>query len=38
MSIGTRWNNAESWVGALDQVRVFDRALTAAEILTLSQE
>jgi len=38
MSIGTRWNNVESWVGALDQVRVFDRALTAAEILTLSQE
>ncbi len=38
MSIGTRWNTSESWVGPIDQVRVFDHALTAAEILTLSQE
>jgi len=38
MSIGTRWNGAQSWVGAVDQVRVFDRALTSAEIAILSQE
>jgi len=38
MSIGTRWNNVESWVGAVDQVRVYDRALTAAEIASLAQE
>ncbi|HEY6475086.1 MAG TPA: LamG-like jellyroll fold domain-containing protein [Polyangia bacterium] len=38
MSIGTRWNGVESWVGAVDQVRVYDRALTAAEIAALAQE
>ena len=38
MSIGTRWNGAQSWVGAVDQVRVYDRALTSAEIAILSQE
>jgi len=38
MSIGTRWNGAQSWVGAVDQVRVYDRALTSAEIAVLSQE
>ena len=36
MSIGTRYNNVESWVGAIDQVRVYDRALTAAEITILA--
>jgi hypothetical protein len=38
MSIGTRWNNVESWVGAVDQVRVYDRVLTATEIASLAQE
>jgi hypothetical protein len=38
MSIGTRYNNVESWVGAIDQVRVYDRALTAAEITILAGE
>jgi hypothetical protein len=38
MSIGTRWNGVESWVGAVDQVRVYDRVLTAAEISALAQE
>jgi hypothetical protein len=38
MSIGTRWNGAESWVGAVDQVRVYNRVLTAAEISALAQE
>jgi hypothetical protein len=38
MSIGTRWDGVESWNGAFDQVRVYDRVLTAAEILKLSQE
>jgi hypothetical protein len=38
MSIGTRWNSADAWVGAVDQVRVYDRVLTTAEIAILSQE
>jgi hypothetical protein len=38
MSIGMRWNTLDRWVGALDQVRVYDRVLTAAEIALLSQE
>jgi hypothetical protein len=38
MSIGTRYNNVESWVGAIDQVRVYDRVLTASEIASLAQE
>ena len=38
MSIGTRWNGVESWVGAINQVRVYDRVLTAAEIGALAQE
>jgi hypothetical protein len=38
MSIGTRWNDVESWDGAIDQVLVYDRVLTAAEIVTLSQQ
>jgi hypothetical protein len=38
MSIGTRWDGVESWDGAFDQVRVYDRALTAAEITTLAHE
>jgi hypothetical protein len=38
MSIGTRWDTVESWNGAVDQVRVYDRVLTAAEIATLAQE
>ncbi len=38
MSIGTRWNNVESWVGAVDQVRVYNRVLSAAEIAMLAQE
>jgi hypothetical protein len=38
MAIGMRWNALDRWVGALDQVRVYDRVLTAAEIAILSQE
>jgi hypothetical protein len=38
MSIGTRWNDLDAWAGAFDQVRVYDRVLTAAEIALLSQE
>jgi hypothetical protein len=38
VSFGTRYNNVEPWVGAVDQARVFNRVLTAAEILALSQE
>ena len=38
MSIGTRYNNVESWVGAVDQVRVYDRVLTATEIWSLAHE
>ena len=38
MSIGTRWTGADSWVGAVDQVRVYDRVLTTAEVAILSQE
>jgi hypothetical protein len=38
MSIGTRWDGVESWNGAFDQVRVYDRALTAEEILRLAHQ
>ncbi len=38
MSIGTRYNDAESWAGALDQVRVYGRVLGADEILALAHE
>ena len=38
MSIGTRWDGVESWNGAFDQVRVYDRMLSAAEIAALAQE
>ncbi len=38
MSIGTRYNNVESWVGAVDQVRVYGRVLTASEIWGLAHE
>jgi hypothetical protein len=38
MSIGTRWDGVESWNGAFDQVRVYDRALTADEIQKLAHE
>jgi hypothetical protein len=38
MSIGTRYNDVESWVGAIDQVRVYSRVLTASEIWSLAQE
>jgi hypothetical protein len=38
MSIGTRWNTSESWNGAFDQVRVYDRLLTAADMAALAQE
>ena len=38
MSIGSRWNDDEAWVGAIDDVRVYDRVLTPAEILALSAE
>jgi hypothetical protein len=38
LTFGARNNNAEAWVGAIDQVRVFDRALTAAEIARLAAE
>jgi hypothetical protein len=38
MSIGTRNNNMETWDGAFDQVRVYDRVLTAGEISTLAAE
>lgn len=38
MSVGTRWNDVESWNGPIDQVRVYDRVLGAAEILSLSLE
>ncbi len=38
MSFGIRHENSEAWVGAVDQVRVYDRALTAAEIATLAAE
>lgn len=38
LSIGTRWDGVESWNGAFDQVRVYDRALTADEILKLAHE
>ncbi|HXU03581.1 MAG TPA: LamG-like jellyroll fold domain-containing protein, partial [Polyangia bacterium] len=38
MSIGMRWNGNDAWVGAVDQVRVYDRMLSSAEIALLSQE
>lgn len=38
MSIGTRYNDAESWVGAVDQVQVYNRVLSASEILSLAQQ
>jgi hypothetical protein len=38
MSIGTRWNNSEAWNGAFDQIRVYDRLLTAADMAALAQE
>lgn len=38
MSIGTRWDGVESWNGAFDQVRVYDRALTADEIQNLAHQ
>jgi len=38
MSIGTRWDGVESWNGAFDQVRVYDRALSADEIQRLAHE
>jgi hypothetical protein len=38
MSIGTHWNSVESWVGAVDQVRVYTRVLTAAEIGALTEK
>ena len=37
-TFGSRDNGAEAWVGAIDQVWVFDRALTAAEIARLAAE
>jgi len=37
-SLGIRSNNTESWNGAIDQVRIYDHVLTAAEVLALSQE
>jgi hypothetical protein len=38
MSMGTRWNNAESWNGAIDEVRVYNRVLEPDEVLALSQQ
>jgi hypothetical protein len=38
MSMGTRWNNVESWNGAIDEVRVYNRVLEPSEVLALSQE
>ena len=38
MSIGDRHNGTAPWNGAFDQVRVYDRALTAGEISTLAAE
>ena len=38
VSLGTRWNTSESWVGAIDQVRIYNRVLTAAEIQQLAAE
>lgn len=38
MMLGRRWSGGEPWVGAVDQVRVFNTALSAAQILSLSQE
>jgi hypothetical protein len=38
MTVGARSDGAEAWVGAFDQVRVFDRALTPAEIARLAAE
>jgi hypothetical protein len=38
MFVGVAYTNAEAWVGAVDQVRVYNRVLTAAEIAALAQE
>jgi hypothetical protein len=38
MSIGTRWNDVESWMGAVDQVRVYSRVLSPGEIAALAAE
>jgi hypothetical protein len=38
MSIGTRWNDVESWVGAVDQVRVYSRQLSPTEVWSLAHE
>jgi hypothetical protein len=38
MFADVRYNNSEAWVGAVDQVRVYNRVLTAAEIAALAQE
>jgi hypothetical protein len=38
MTVGARTDGTEAWVGAIDQVRVFDRALTQAEIARLAAE
>ncbi|MDX2024508.1 MAG: EGF domain-containing protein [Deltaproteobacteria bacterium] len=36
--LGRRWSGGEAWVGAIDQVRVFNTALSAAQIAVLAQE
>ena len=38
MCLGTRCSGGEDWNGAVDQVRVFERVLTDAEVFALSQE
>jgi hypothetical protein len=38
MTVGARNDGTEAWVGAIDQVRVFDRALTQSEIARLAAE
>jgi len=38
ISFGRRYNNEEPWVGALDQVRIYDRALNPSEIAILAAE
>ena len=37
-TMGTRWNNVETWVGGVDHVRVFNRVLTQQEITLLASE
>ena len=41
MSTSSAYNvhfNAENWEGALDHIRIFDRALTSSEVSTLYSE